>query len=207
LRRNLDEVAALLQQERQVSGATAERVQPQLEAALRAAVQEQDEAAAGSLQQLAEAIQQRQRTMQRLAGDAPQAPVWLILREMEGVRQEAQAGAGDPADLLEHIYEAARGVEGMMDVHQVIADYVGPQVRVDLHVAVTNTSKPRLSPGISAKGSPISRTACAATPPAGGKAATSASRAWRGQNRPEQVRDSGFWLEDRSPELVRGGSQ
>jgi hypothetical protein len=136
-----------------------------------------------------------------------QAPVWLILREMEGVRQEAQAGAGDPADLLEHIYEAARGVEGMMDVHQVIADYVGPQVRVDLHVAVTNTSKPRLSPGISAKGSPISRTACAATPPAGGKAATSASRAWRGQNRPEQVRDSGFWLEDRSPELVRGGSQ
>jgi cation diffusion facilitator family transporter len=39
-------------------------------------------------------------------------------------------------DLLEHIYEAAQGVDGVLDVHQVIADYVGPQVRVDLHVNV-----------------------------------------------------------------------
>jgi cation diffusion facilitator family transporter len=39
-------------------------------------------------------------------------------------------------DLLEHIYEAARSVAGVRDVHQVIADYVGPQVRVDLHVGV-----------------------------------------------------------------------
>jgi cation diffusion facilitator family transporter len=39
-------------------------------------------------------------------------------------------------DLLEHIYEAARDVEGVLNVHQVIADYVGPQVRVDLHVNV-----------------------------------------------------------------------
>jgi cation diffusion facilitator family transporter len=39
-------------------------------------------------------------------------------------------------DLVEHIYEAVRSVDGVMDVHQVIADYVGPQVRVDLHVNV-----------------------------------------------------------------------
>jgi cation diffusion facilitator family transporter len=39
-------------------------------------------------------------------------------------------------DLLQSIYEAARGVDGVVDVHQVIADYVGPQVRVDLHVNV-----------------------------------------------------------------------
>jgi cation diffusion facilitator family transporter len=39
-------------------------------------------------------------------------------------------------DLVEHIYEAARSVDGVVDVHQVIADYVGPQVRVDLHVNV-----------------------------------------------------------------------
>jgi cation diffusion facilitator family transporter len=39
-------------------------------------------------------------------------------------------------DLLEHIYEAASSVEGVIGVHQIIADYVGPQVRVDLHVDV-----------------------------------------------------------------------
>ncbi|HSJ56299.1 MAG TPA: cation diffusion facilitator family transporter [Anaerolineae bacterium] len=43
--------------------------------------------------------------------------------------------AAEP-ELLERICAAARGVEGVMDVHQVVADYVGPQVRADLHVDV-----------------------------------------------------------------------
>lgn len=43
--------------------------------------------------------------------------------------------AAEP-DLLEQIVAAARRVQGVMDVHQVIADYVGPQVRAELHVDV-----------------------------------------------------------------------
>ena len=43
--------------------------------------------------------------------------------------------AAEP-ELLEQIYAAARHVEGVMDVHRVIADYVGPQVRAELHVDV-----------------------------------------------------------------------
>jgi cation diffusion facilitator family transporter len=42
-------------------------------------------------------------------------------------------------ELLEQIYAAARSVDGVLEVHQVIADYVGPQVRVDLHVNVDRT--------------------------------------------------------------------
>jgi cation diffusion facilitator family transporter len=39
-------------------------------------------------------------------------------------------------ELLELIRQAAQSVDGVLGVHQVIADYVGPQVRVDLHVEV-----------------------------------------------------------------------
>jgi cation diffusion facilitator family transporter len=48
-------------------------------------------------------------------------------------------GRSAQPDLLERIYHAAQSVEGVLDVHQVIADYVGPQVRVDLHVNVDGT--------------------------------------------------------------------
>jgi len=43
--------------------------------------------------------------------------------------------AAEP-ELLEQIYVAARGVKGVAGVHRVIADYVGPQVRAELHVEV-----------------------------------------------------------------------
>jgi cation diffusion facilitator family transporter len=43
--------------------------------------------------------------------------------------------AAEP-ELLEQIYAAARQVEGVVGVHRVIADYVGPQVRAELHVEV-----------------------------------------------------------------------
>ena len=43
--------------------------------------------------------------------------------------------AAEP-EVVEQITEAARGVEGVLGVHRVIADYVGPQVRAELHVEV-----------------------------------------------------------------------
>jgi len=43
--------------------------------------------------------------------------------------------AAEPA-LLEQIQTAARAVEGVRGVHQIIADYVGPRLRVDMHVNV-----------------------------------------------------------------------
>jgi cation diffusion facilitator family transporter len=43
--------------------------------------------------------------------------------------------AAEP-ELVERICEAARQVEGVESVHRVIADYVGPQVRAELHVEV-----------------------------------------------------------------------
>jgi len=38
--------------------------------------------------------------------------------------------------LVEQIHAAACSVEGVRGVHQIIADYVGPQLRVDMHVEV-----------------------------------------------------------------------
>ncbi len=45
-------------------------------------------------------------------------------------------GRAPDSDLLQKIHDAASEVAGVQGVHQVIADYVGPQVRVDLHVDV-----------------------------------------------------------------------
>ena len=86
----LDEIAALLEQGQAVDEVTAERVERQLHAALEAAP-------AQALEGLAVAIQQRQRTMEQLAGETPDEPLRQIIREMERVRQEAHAGQGEPA--------------------------------------------------------------------------------------------------------------
>jgi cation diffusion facilitator family transporter len=43
--------------------------------------------------------------------------------------------AADP-DIIERIVREARSVPGVEDVHQVVADYVGPQLRVDMHINV-----------------------------------------------------------------------
>jgi len=85
----LDEITALLEQGQAVDEATAERVERQLRAALEAAP-------AQALEALAAAIQQRQRTMEQLAGETPDEPLRQIIREMERVRQEAHAGQGEP---------------------------------------------------------------------------------------------------------------
>ncbi|MBN1659841.1 MAG: cation transporter [Anaerolineae bacterium] len=64
--------------------------------------------------------------------------VW-IFRNAAGILMENLGyltGRAAEPDLLERIYAAASGVEGVVHVHRVVADYVGPQVRADLHVDV-----------------------------------------------------------------------
>ncbi len=57
---------------------------------------------------------------------------WEILRENLGYL----TGRGASPELVAQIVAAASSVPGVLDVHQVIADYVGPQLRVDIHVDV-----------------------------------------------------------------------
>lgn len=57
---------------------------------------------------------------------------WEILHENLGYL----TGRGAPPELIAQIIAAASSVPGVLGVHQVIADYVGPQLRVDIHVDV-----------------------------------------------------------------------
>ncbi len=62
-----------------------------------------------------------------------------ILRVMGGILYENLGyltGRGAPTEMTASIVEAASAVPGVLDVHQVIADYVGPELRVDMHVDV-----------------------------------------------------------------------
>ncbi len=64
--------------------------------------------------------------------------VW-IFRNAAGILVENLGyltGRAAGPELEEQIYAAARQVDGVEGVHRVIADYVGPQVRAELHVEV-----------------------------------------------------------------------
>jgi len=64
--------------------------------------------------------------------------VW-IFRNAAGILVENLGyltGRAAAPELVEQIYAAASRVEGVAGVHRVIADYVGPQVRAELHVEV-----------------------------------------------------------------------
>jgi cation diffusion facilitator family transporter len=64
--------------------------------------------------------------------------VW-IFRNAAGILVESLGyltGRTAEPELLERIEAAAHHVEGVRGVHRVIADYVGPQVRAELHVDV-----------------------------------------------------------------------
>lgn len=50
----------------------------------------------------------------------------------EGVRQ--LTGGAAPPELTRAVIEAANSVPGVLDVHQIIIEYVGPQVRADVHI-------------------------------------------------------------------------
>jgi cation diffusion facilitator family transporter len=57
---------------------------------------------------------------------------WEILKENLGYL----TGCSAPSELMERIAASASAVPGVLGVHQVIADYVGPQLRVDMHIDV-----------------------------------------------------------------------
>jgi cation diffusion facilitator family transporter len=57
---------------------------------------------------------------------------WEILYENLGYL----TGRSAPAELTDQIVAAALAVPGVLGVHQVIADYVGPRLRVDMHIDV-----------------------------------------------------------------------
>jgi cation diffusion facilitator family transporter len=64
--------------------------------------------------------------------------IW-IFRNAVGILMENLrylTGQAAEPELLTRIYEAASRVEGVVDVHRVIADYVGPQVRAEIHADV-----------------------------------------------------------------------
>ena len=58
--------------------------------------------------------------------------IWEIAHENLGYL----TGRGAPAEVTAEIVEAASSVPGVLDVHQVIADHVGPELRVDMHIDV-----------------------------------------------------------------------
>jgi cation diffusion facilitator family transporter len=62
-----------------------------------------------------------------------------IFRTLGGILSENLGyltGRGAAPELTEQIISVASAVPGVLNVHQVIADHVGPQLRVDMHVDV-----------------------------------------------------------------------
>lgn len=57
---------------------------------------------------------------------------WEIIHENLGYL----TGRGAPEELTREIIQASAAVPGVEDVHRVIADYVGPQLRIDMHINV-----------------------------------------------------------------------
>jgi cation diffusion facilitator family transporter len=64
--------------------------------------------------------------------------LWIVYAAWEIVKENLGylTGQGGPEDLAERIVAAASQVAEVVDVHQVITEYVGPQVRVDMHINV-----------------------------------------------------------------------
>jgi cation diffusion facilitator family transporter len=58
--------------------------------------------------------------------------MWDIVHENLGYL----TGRGAPPEVTAEIVRAASSVPGVLDVHQVIADHVGPQLRIDMHIDV-----------------------------------------------------------------------
>jgi cation diffusion facilitator family transporter len=64
--------------------------------------------------------------------------VWIFRNAVKILTENLGYLTGRAAapEVVERIYDVARQVEGVKGVHRVIADYVGPQVRAELHVEV-----------------------------------------------------------------------
>lgn len=64
--------------------------------------------------------------------------VWIFRAAYEVLSENLGylTGRAAPPETIDRIIRKAKEVEGVEDVHQVIADYVGPQLRVDMHIDV-----------------------------------------------------------------------
>ena len=64
--------------------------------------------------------------------------VWIFRTAYQVLRENLGYLTGQAAssEIIDLIIREATSVKGVQDVHQVIADYVGPQLRVDMHIDV-----------------------------------------------------------------------
>ena len=64
--------------------------------------------------------------------------LWIFRNVFEILRENVGYLIGRAAEpeLLEEIQAAASSVDGVLSVHAIVADYVGPELRVDMHVEV-----------------------------------------------------------------------
>jgi cation diffusion facilitator family transporter len=67
--------------------------------------------------------------------------LWIFKTAYGVLRENLGYLTGQAADpeIIDRIIGEARSVAGVQDVHQVVADYVGPQLRVDMHIDVDGT--------------------------------------------------------------------
>jgi cation diffusion facilitator family transporter len=67
--------------------------------------------------------------------------LWIFKTAYGVLRENLGYLTGQAADpeIIDRIVREARSVAGVQDVHQVVADYVGPQLRVDMHIDVDGT--------------------------------------------------------------------
>lgn len=64
--------------------------------------------------------------------------MWIFRAAFQVLRENLGylTGQAAPPEIIDLIVREAKEVHGVDDVHQVIADYVGPQLRVDMHIDV-----------------------------------------------------------------------
>ncbi len=67
--------------------------------------------------------------------------LWIARAAWDAWRENLKylTGGGAPSDLRERIVAAAESVAGVVNVHQVITEYAGPTLVVDVHVNVDGT--------------------------------------------------------------------
>lgn len=64
--------------------------------------------------------------------------VWIFRAAYQVLKENLGylTGQAAPSEIVDLIIRETKSIEGVEDVHQVIADYVGPQLRVDMHINV-----------------------------------------------------------------------
>ncbi|MFW6238665.1 MAG: cation diffusion facilitator family transporter [Halanaerobiales bacterium] len=69
--------------------------------------------------------------------------LWIInsAREITWENLGYLTGRGASRELTEKIASVALQVEGVKDVHRVIGEYIGPQLRIDMHININGDTK------------------------------------------------------------------